>query len=193
MRYSSEHKAETHRKIVRKAAEQFRLQGLDGIGIAPLMSTLGLTHGGFYEHFKGKNGLIAEASVSALEDMLEVITNAMNAAPKGKELQGVLNYYLSPAHRDHPGKGCALPAIAADLARRPERLRQEFTRVLNAIFEQVAKGMPGESAKRRKEQAMAFFSGMVGTVLLARVVSDREMSDALLESGCRQLQVSLRE
>jgi TetR/AcrR family transcriptional repressor of nem operon len=62
MRYSRQHKDETHNRLLKKAAEEFRRNGVQGTGIAPLMGRLGLTHGGFYAHFDSKNELIAQAT-----------------------------------------------------------------------------------------------------------------------------------
>ncbi len=51
MRYSREHKQETHDRIVKKASVRLREKGAHGIGVADLMKEAGLTHGGFYAHF----------------------------------------------------------------------------------------------------------------------------------------------
>ena len=66
MRYSRQHKGETHNRLLKKAAEEFRRNGVQGTGIAPLMGQLGLTHGGFYAHFGSKNELIARHKINVL-------------------------------------------------------------------------------------------------------------------------------
>ena len=45
MRYSREHKLETHARIVKKASVRLREKGAHGIGVADLMKDAGLTHG----------------------------------------------------------------------------------------------------------------------------------------------------
>ena len=57
MRYSEDHKAKTHQRIVNEAALRFRRDGVLATGLQPLMKALGLTHGGFYAHFKSKGRL----------------------------------------------------------------------------------------------------------------------------------------
>src|SRR5436190_1507367 len=54
MRYSKEHKQETHARIVKKASVRLREKGAHGIGVADLMKEAGLTHGGFYAHFDSR-------------------------------------------------------------------------------------------------------------------------------------------
>ncbi len=62
MRYSKEHKQETHARIVKKAATRLREKGAHGIGVADLMKDAGLTHGGFYAHFDSREALVIERS-----------------------------------------------------------------------------------------------------------------------------------
>src|SRR5256885_10485319 len=107
MRYSRQHKQQTHNRLLKKAAEEFRRYGVQGTGIAPLMGWLGLTHGGFYAHFDSKNELIAEATGPMFEDALSRrMLAAAEAAPKGKAVRAIFNPYLSPGHRDSR-EGCA--------------------------------------------------------------------------------------
>lgn len=183
MRYSAEHKQETHERIVRKAAEEFRRHGFEGIGIAALMGALGLTHGGFYAHFKTKDDLIDEACVSIMEENLARMVSATESTRPDNPVQAILDHYLSPQHRDNPGAGCLLPALASELARLPASSRHGFTASLNSVFERIAELMPEDTAEARKERAMVLFSAMAGSVLLARAVSDRKLSDAILRSS----------
>ena len=61
MRYSDTHKSETHAKLVRLAGRALREKGPEGLAVAELMQAAGLTHGGFYAHFKSKDALLTEA------------------------------------------------------------------------------------------------------------------------------------
>ena len=45
MRYSPDHKAQTHQRIIKEASERFRRDGIGATGLQPLMKALGLTHG----------------------------------------------------------------------------------------------------------------------------------------------------
>ena len=57
MKVSRERAEENRRRIIEVAGEAFREHGFDGIGLADLMKKAGLTHGGFYGHFKSKEDL----------------------------------------------------------------------------------------------------------------------------------------
>src|SRR5262245_4767806 len=61
MRYLSDHKDETRQRIVRGAARLFNRKGFTDVTIDEIMTEAGLTHGGFYRHFGGKDELYAEA------------------------------------------------------------------------------------------------------------------------------------
>ncbi|MDD5332292.1 MAG: TetR/AcrR family transcriptional regulator [Rhodoferax sp.] len=187
MRYPAEQKAQTHQQIVELAAREFRSKGLQGIGIANLMAQVGLTHGGFYAHFKDRDALVEEAAVCAAEQSFQQLMDAADGAPPGAEVAAMLDYYLSPEHRDEPGQGCVLPALAAEIAGQPDPVRKAFTKSLRANVGKMARYMPGNDEKTRLTRAMALISGMAGGVLVARAISDPKLSSMLLESVRTQL------
>src|SRR5690348_8431201 len=113
MRYSADHKAETHEKIVRQAAKLFREHGAAGLGIAGLMKDLSLTNGGFYRHFDSKDDLYVEAFVQAMEERAALTQRIVANVPKGQELRGIIEHYLSPDHVDDAGAGCPVAALAS--------------------------------------------------------------------------------
>lgn len=186
MRYPAHQKAETHKQIVDAAAREFRGRGLQGIGIADLMSQVGLTQGGFYAHFKDRDALVAEATVCAATQSLCRLMEAAAASP-GKEVEAMLDFYLSPEHRDDPAHGCLLPALAAELARQSQPVRSAFTESLKVNMSKIGRFMPGRDEKSRRAQAMMLVSGMAGGVLLARAIDDPKLSSLLLASVRSQL------
>lgn len=182
MRYSTEQKAETHRQIVDAASREFRSKGLQGIGIADLMSQVGLTHGGFYAHFKDRDALVAEAAICAAMESFGRLHEAAISAPKGKEVEAMLDLYLSPEHRDDPGFGCLLPALAADIARQSDTVKSAFTDSLKENMTKFSNYMPARSNKEKLNQAFMLISGMAGAVLIARAIDDAKLSKVLLDS-----------
>lgn len=187
MRYTSEQKAETHKHIVDAAAREFRSKGLQGIGIADLMSQVGLTHGGFYAHFKNRDALVMEAATCAAAQNFGRLIEAAESAAKGKEVEAMLNFYLSPKHRDNFGSGCILPALAADIARQSESVKGAFTDSLKQNMTRIANYMPARDANNKLKQAMMIVSGMAGAVLIARAIEDPKLSDLMLDSVRNQL------
>src|ERR1700709_2384347 len=71
MRYSKEHKLETHARIVKKASVRLREKGAHGIGVADLMKDAGLTHGGFYAHFDSREALVSRPFAAAMDRATE--------------------------------------------------------------------------------------------------------------------------
>jgi hypothetical protein len=61
MPYSPKQKHDTREKILESARRLFNRKGYSGVSIEEIMSNAGLTHGGFYRHFTGKDELYAAA------------------------------------------------------------------------------------------------------------------------------------
>jgi TetR/AcrR family transcriptional repressor of nem operon len=178
MRYPAGHKEKTRERIVHAASRRFRKGGA-GVGIQALMTSLKLTHGGFYRHFRSKDELFAEALEKSMEETAVRIARAAESAP-GHELEAVIRTYLSEQHcSDHTG-GCALPALTADVARQTPPVRATFDRALRRHAGSLARFVPGATEAERERRAMALLSGMAGALSTARAVSDDRMRRALL-------------
>src|SRR5258705_1793907 len=96
MRKSKEEAAETRARIIRKASKEFNEHGIAGTGLADVMKSAGLTHGGFYKHFQSKDELVAEAFERGLEKSFQAIERSAG----GTALVGVINRYLFTADPD---------------------------------------------------------------------------------------------
>src|SRR5262249_43402821 len=126
MRYSDQHKAKTHERVLKKAAEQMCRRGVQGTGIANLMGKVGLTHGGFYAHFPDKKGLMAEVRGPILEEGFAGAMAGAEAAPEGKKARAMIDTYLSVQHRDSR-EVCPVAGLAGEMARQSERVRNAYT------------------------------------------------------------------
>src|SRR5580704_9669948 len=109
MRYPASETAEKHEKILTQAARLFRERGFDGAGVADIMKAAGLTHGAFYAHFPSKEALEVEAMGQAFAQSDRRIYKLTADASDPKS--AFLDSYLSVAHRDRPGAGCAIAAL----------------------------------------------------------------------------------
>lgn len=179
MRYSAQHKAKTHERVLKKAAEQMRRRGVQGTGIASLMGKVGLTHGGFYAHFPDKNTLIAEATGPMLEEGVAEVIAAAEEAPEGKKVRAIVNTYLSTQHRDSP-QVCPVSGLAGEMARQSKTVRNAYTCAIEERLKLIARFLSGASEQERRDRARLMMSGMAGTMMLAKVVTDREASDRFL-------------
>jgi TetR/AcrR family transcriptional regulator, transcriptional repressor for nem operon len=183
MRYSREHKQETHARIVKKASVRLREKGAHGIGVADLMKDAGLTHGGFYAHFDSREALVIEAFAYAMDRSTDRWRKLAEQTPSDKRLATIVDSYLTPVHRDDPGHGCAIPALSAEIARESPKTRKAFAAKLEQMIEMIAAQIPDLPRKTARKQAMASLATMMGTLVLARVAGSGEFSDDILGAG----------
>ena len=183
MRYSKEHKFETHAKIVKRASIKLREKGAHGIGVADLMKEAGLTHGGFYAHFDSRDALVIEAFTHAMDRSTEHWRKQTEATPAEKRLSTIVNSYLSPLHRDNPGQGCAVPTLGAEIARESTKTRRVFAGRMEQLIDLLADQYEGLTRKAARKQAMAALATMMGSLVMARVSGNSELSDEILKSG----------
>ena len=179
MRVSREQAGENHERIVEAAARLFREQGFDRVSVDAIMRDAGMTHGGFYGHFKSKDDLAAQALVHALE---------RSAERQGKHtgITGVVSDYLSQRHCEDPGNGCAIAALGADIAREGKRIRHGPTTYIRSQLDRFAGLLTGGTAAKRRKRAIATLAGMVGALTLARAVDDPALSKEIL-AACRDI------
>ena len=183
MRYSREHKQETHARIVRKASVRLREKGAHGIGVADLMKEAGLTHGGFYAHFDSRDALVIEAFGYAMDRATERWRKVTEQTPPEKRLSTIVNSYLTTTHRDDPGRGCAVPTLGAEIARENPKTRKAFAAKLEQMIDMMAEQMPDASGKTARKRAAATLATMMGTLVLSRVAGSSEFSDEILAAG----------
>ena len=180
MRYSKGHKQATRQRIVEAAGRRFKQDGIDGAGIATVMSDAGLTNGAFYAHFASKEDLVA----NVLADQLRAQRQSLDAQPSDRAgLEAFVRSYLSPQHRDESADGCPSAALLDEIARRPAATRQVFTDELMAEIDDIASRLDPADLEAARVDALTVFGLMVGTLQLARALTDRDLSDQLLARG----------
>jgi TetR/AcrR family transcriptional regulator, transcriptional repressor for nem operon len=183
MRYSKEHKQETHARIVRRASVRLREKGAHGIGVADLMKEAGLTHGGFYAHFDSREALLIEAFGYAMDRSMDYWRkNAEQTSPE-KRLATIVDSYLTTTHRDDPGRGCAVPTLGAEIARESPKARKAFAAKLEQMIDMIAGQLIDLPPKAARKQAAATLATMMGTVVLSRIAGNGEFSDEILAAG----------
>ena len=183
MRYSKEHKLETHARIVKKASVRLREKGAHGVGVADLMKEAGLTHGGFYAHFDSREALVIEAFADAMDRATERWRKLAEQTPPEKRLATIVGTYLTPLHRDDPGHGCAVPTLGAEIARESPKTRKAFAAKLEQMIDMLAAQISELPRKAARKQAMAVIATMMGTLVLARVAGNGDFSDEILGAG----------
>ena len=184
MRYPADETADKHRRLLDAASAMFRARGLDGVTVSDVMKAAGMTHGAFYSHFENKNQM-AETAISSIVDQAdEDIAHVIATSPNPR--QSFLYDYLSPTHRDNPGAGCVMSALAVEIGRDGIG-RSTLTRHLQRWIRRTADGFKWKKRGQRRDQAILMTAAMVGAVVLARAVDDSEFSDEILSVTRQQL------
>jgi TetR/AcrR family transcriptional regulator, transcriptional repressor for nem operon len=180
MRYSPEHKARNHEKILSVAARSFREHGGDSSGIGTVMKKVGLTKGGFYRHFESKDDLFVEAVARAFEEMGAGMLQIAKSAPDGEALPAMIEYYLSTRHANSPGMGCVVSALGPEFARKPSSVRKRIEASLEAYRERLLPFIPGQTREEKLEKCRLLFSSMAGVLMMARLTSDPQKREQRL-------------
>ncbi|HWA08728.1 MAG TPA: TetR/AcrR family transcriptional regulator [Opitutaceae bacterium] len=188
MRYPPAHKPATRRRILDAASQAFRERGVAETGVDEVMRRAGLTHGGFYSHFRDKSELVAEACATAF-DAAEVNLERIAAQPTpARRARVLIDSYLSRRHRDNPGSGCVVVAVGADVARLRGAARAGYSRGFTGHLDRLGAALRlDEDPAANRELVTHLMSSLVGALLFARAIDDPGRSDALLESMRRHL------
>ena len=192
MGHSRAEKTETHKRIVRIAAKRMREEGLEGVGIADLMKEAGLTVGGFYKHFRSRDDLVDEAVRSAFGGMKRQLQSDAKAG-QPPSYANLVDNYLTEAHRDNPGTGCAFSALTAEIARGGKRTRAIASEQIRDDFQLIADLLPGKDRRAARSKAILTFSALVGAMSLARAASDEKLSHEILKTVAEALKTSAPE
>ncbi|POX58139.1 TetR/AcrR family transcriptional regulator [Streptomyces sp. Ru62] len=184
MGHSQAEKAATRERVLRITSRKIRAEGVTRPGIAELMNEAGLTHGGFYKHFRSRDDLITQAAAFALA---EGTSKMERSARKNEEdpRAGLIEAYLAKQHRDAPATGCALVTLGAAAARGGQDVKEAYEKQVRTYLDLIA-GLDDDREDARAD-AMVTLSALVGAVLMARAVDDPEFSDELLETVTARL------
>jgi len=174
MRYPAEETAAKHQRIVKEASRLFRERGFENVSVAEVMKAAGLTHGAFYAHFGSKEELQAAAVAYGQKVSLQRVQRSDGKKTK----ESYADRYLSRRHRDNPGDGCTMAALAQELARSKPELKAAFEQG----FEEILSATGGD-----RNEAIFQAAAMMGGIVLARAVQDPRLSDEILRSVRQKL------
>ncbi|MFJ1213194.1 TetR/AcrR family transcriptional regulator [Burkholderia pyrrocinia] len=179
MGVSRQQAAENRSAIVAAAERLFRVRGVDAVGLTELMKEAGFTQGGFYNHFKSKDALVAEVMEKAMQDRAD--------SPSASSLAAQVAVYLSAAHRDNVEAGCPLSGFAGDAPRLTDAARECYAHGLAAYLDRLERMVTtdGATPEQTRRDALAVFSQMVGALVLSRAIAgtDPALADEILDAG----------
>jgi TetR/AcrR family transcriptional repressor of nem operon len=176
MRVTREKAAENRANIIEAASRLFRERGIDGVGLDAVMAAAGLTHGGFYRHFRSKDDLAA-AAIAYGQQL------SAGRQDQAGTLHDLVGSYLTRAHIANPGEGCTVAALGTDVGRQGPELRAHFTTHFRRSITRVASLVRGRTEAARRQQALAVLAQLIGAVVLARAVDDPALVDEILAAS----------
>ncbi|WP_284893541.1 TetR/AcrR family transcriptional regulator [Burkholderia sp. lyk4-R2A-23] len=183
MGVSRQQAADNRNAIVAAAERLFRVRGVDAVGLTELMKEAGFTQGGFYNHFKSKDALVAAVMEKAMQDGAE--------SPRAGSVAQQVTSYLSTAHRDNVEAGCPLSGFAGDAPRLTDAARACYAHGVAGYLDRLERmvAIEGAAAADTRRDAIAVFSQMVGALVLSRAVAgtDPALADEILDAGRRTL------
>ena len=188
MRYRAEHKQQTRERVLAEAARAIREDGPHQLGVADVMAKAGLTHGGFYAHFKSKDELVAETIAQMFVHGAERLMRETEGRDPAEALRNYINFYLSRSHRDARDTGCPLPYLAADAARLTDGARERFAEGFRGLRARLASRLALVGFEPAEDHAASMLAELVGALSLARAEPDPQKSDDIL----RRSRASLR-
>lgn len=184
--------AETRARILSVSGKLFRERGFDGIGVADLMKSAGLTHGAFYRHFESKEALAGQVSEQVLRESTCDWSAIADAGGEAGGFEAFIATYLSRSHRDDPGSGCLIAALSGDVSRQEWSVRRAFTSGLRPMIDFLTRHTVGRARAAKRERALVTLATLVGTVALARAVDDADLSDEILQAARASFKLSAR-
>ncbi|MDE1172100.1 MAG: TetR/AcrR family transcriptional regulator [Parvibaculaceae bacterium] len=181
MRYDPEHKERTRAKVLKEAARAIKANGPDQISVAGIMASAGLTHGGFYAHFKSRDDFIAETVAYVFDEANSVVGKVMGDLPPAPALAAYIDFYLSQRHRDSRAIGCPLAALSGDLSRLGPTARVSFTAGFNRLSTAIASKLKALGYEDPDALASSVLSELAGALMLSRATEDMTLSKKILD------------
>jgi TetR/AcrR family transcriptional repressor of nem operon len=181
MRYPESHKESVRARIIDAASRALRAGGIDGVSIPKLMKLVGLSHGGFYAHFRDRDELVAEAVMAAGQERAERMVAEGTKPPEER-----FRSYLSKAHVDHPEVGCVLATLGTEAPRQAPPVRRAFASIGRGFLRRIETVLhPKSEPGHLSDEALETAARMVGAVVLARLVQDDALAERILEAAHR--------
>lgn len=162
----------SHERILDAAARAVRKHGYAGVGVADVMKEAGLTHGGFYAHFKSRDALLAAAVEYAGKESAQYMATRMASLMEGgaSPVRALIEAYLADIHVQASEHGCPVAALGTEMPRQAGEVGDVSRERVAALVGMTRKALPPGSPEHH---AFALASSLVGAVQLARALGDQ--------------------
>jgi TetR/AcrR family transcriptional repressor of nem operon len=177
--------SENRRAIVSAAGKLFRRHGINGVGVADIGKSAGLTHGAVYARFVSKQALAAEA----LAEGTRQIVNVMRSCVTDPTIEDYLDFSLSKRSRDNLVGGCPLTASGSEIARQGKTVSRAFAEGFEELALALEEVLDESDDATARERALAIAAAEIGTLIIARGVARAKpvLSDEILTASRRVL------
>jgi AcrR family transcriptional regulator len=179
-------KAISHERIVEAASRDLRRSGFEGVNVAGVMKTAGLTHGGFYAHFDSRDGLLSEAIARASESAAEAIKTQVKSLQDAgmSPFRAFVEAYLSAAHVEQCESGCPVAALCSDMPLQAAEVVESSRHAIGNLRRLVLQFFPRHLSR---DTAWSVASTLIGAVQLARALGDAPQAKAVIAAVRRDL------
>lgn len=179
-------KEKLRRTILEKAIAYFKKHGHGGTGTDEVMRFMGLTRGALYSHFKSKDDLFANAVSYDLEKLVSNLSEYFDHDGK-QALKNIIEAHLSEQSLTNVEGGCAFTSLSSDMQRCKPSQRGRYEIHMDRIYELFGKAFqkqfPNESDAQIRARSFNLYSGLVGTLTMARTMKDKNKALEILRSG----------
>lgn len=158
------------------------------------MEHAGLTKGALYSHFKSKDDLFVSAVVYDLTNLTTSLKEIFKVHGK-RTFEFIIDEYLSTINLKEVSQSCVFTSLSSDMQRLKPSQRSLFEPMLEEMFvifaEEFKALFPNEDLNQRMDRAYNLYSGLVGTLTMARTLKDPQMALQILEAGKKNLKLSI--
>jgi TetR/AcrR family transcriptional repressor of nem operon len=164
----------------------FNRKGFAEVTIGEVMAGAGLTHGGFYRHFKSKDELYSQVIAHFLTRAPEPWQEkpAERCRPGLPFALYVVDAYLSREHLEDLDGSCPLIGLPSDVARGGEAVKSAYRQVAEAMLKLFEAHLDGPQAR---EQALIALALCVGGMVLARAIDNDALGTELRETAQKHI------
>ena len=166
--------------ILDRAIAYLKKHGRGEAGTDQIMKYAGLSRGALYSHFKSKDDLFAQA---VCHDLARVEGSVA--------LKGMIEDHLSERSLSDVGSSCAFTSLSTDMQRCKAGHRALYEQHMIRIYGMFAAALkdqfPDDPPEENLAKATNLYSALVGTLTMARTISDPALATTTLEAGKRYL------
>jgi TetR/AcrR family transcriptional regulator, transcriptional repressor for nem operon len=179
-------KAISHERIIEAASVDLRRSGFQGVNVAAVMKTAGLTHGGFYAHFDSRDALLSEAMVRASEHASKAIKAQVESLEDAgmSPFRAFVEAYLSAAHVEGCESGCPVAALCGAMPLQAAEVVETSRHAIGNLRRLVLQFLPHDVPR---DTAWSITSMLIGAVQLARALGNTAQARTAIGAAKREL------